>query len=321
MEQNSLNKEDISINNFPFLESNNEIHDYNGFFIQNFKSLTPEDYKIDEKPFQNNNYFLGKDPSIDKELNKEKSIEKTPESIENENKSLKESNILLKNDCNKEIVYETEKLKKDLDDKYYLGRKRRNEYDLGKHNRSQEVNLRRKAKILILEYPFDFLNEQIRKVYNNKIGNGNAIKKLLPINAKFKNDTTIQHNKDNLSKTLGEIFSEDISTKYTCYPSNHNYILIQRLLNEKDNEKRLYFKKLFNLTFLQCLRSFNGADTCEELKEFKKFNEINTKIPKDYNVQLKIYLTSFENIINSKNGRKTKIEKNEKKETKNGKKP
>ena len=83
MEQNSLNKEDISINNFPFLESNNEIHDYNGFFIQNFKSLTPEDYKIDEKPFQNNNYFLGKDPSIDKELNKEKSIEKTPESIAN----------------------------------------------------------------------------------------------------------------------------------------------------------------------------------------------------------------------------------------------
>ena len=45
---------------------------------------------------------------------------------------MKESNILLKNDCNKEIVYETEKLKKDLDNKYYLWRKKRNDYDFDK---------------------------------------------------------------------------------------------------------------------------------------------------------------------------------------------
>ena len=227
---------------------------------------------------------------------------------------MKESNILLKNDCNKEIVYETEKLKKDLDDKYYLGRKRRNEYDLGKHNRSQDVNLRRKAKILVLESALDFLNEQIRKVYNNKIGNGNAIKKLLPINAKYNNDTTIQHNKDNLSKTLAEIFSENISTKYTCYPSNHNYLLIQRLLNEKDNNKRMYLKKIFNLTFLQCLKSFIGNDSCKKLKEFKKYNGIKSKFTeRDYSEKLKLYLINFVNIIDSKKGRKTKIEKNEKK--------
>ena len=83
----------------------------------------------------------------------------------------------------------------------------------------------------------------------------------------------------------------------------------------------MYFKKIFNLTFLQCLRSFNEADICEELKEFKKFNEIKTKFPRDYNEQLKFYLISLEDIINSKKARKTKIEKNEKKETKKGKKP
>ena len=219
MEQNSLNKENIRINNFSFLGSNKEIQDYKGCFIQNLKSLTPGDYQIYVKPFQNNNYLTTKHSLIDKEQNKEKSIEKTPKSIANENKSLKEANILLKNNCNKEIVYktETEKLKKNLNDKSYLGKKRRNNYDFGKHNRYQDVNLRRKAKSLVLEYALDFLNEQIRKVYNNKIGNGNAIKKLLPINAKFKNDTTIQYNKNNLSKTLGDIFSENICTKYTCY--------------------------------------------------------------------------------------------------------
>ena len=108
-------------------------------------------------------------------------------------------------------------------------------------NRSQDVNLRRKAKILVLESALDFLNEQIRKAYNNKIGNGNAIKKLLPINTKFKNYTTIQYNKDNLSKTIGDIFSENISTKYTCYPSDHNYILIQRL------STILYYILFYNL--------------------------------------------------------------------------
>ena len=324
MEQNNLNKENISINNFSFLESNNEIQDYNGFFIQNLKSLTPDDYQIDEKPFQNNNYFSTKHSLIDKETNKEKSIEQTPESIENENKSLKETNISLKNDCNKEIVYktETEKLKANLNEKSYLRRKRKNDYDFGKYNRSQDVNLRRKAKTVVLEYALDFLNEQIRKVYNNKIGNGNAIKKLLPINAKYNNDTTIQHNKDNLSKTLAEIFSENISTKYTCYPSNHNYLLIQRLLNEKDNDKRLYFKKIFNLTFLQCLKNFIGNDACKKLKEFKKFNEIKSKFTeRDYSEKLKLYLINFVNIIDSKKGRKIKIEKNAKKEAKKGKKP
>ena len=108
MEQNSLKKENIPINNFLFLESNNEIQDYNDCFIQNLKSLTPEDYQIDEKPFQNNNYFSTKHSLIDKETNKEKSIEQTPESIANEKKSLKETNISIKNDCNKEIVYKTE---------------------------------------------------------------------------------------------------------------------------------------------------------------------------------------------------------------------
>ena len=152
----------------------------------------------------------------------------------------------------------------------------------------------------------DFLNEKIYKIYKGNIGEGITIKKLLPINRFSKGDTTIQHNKDILNKTLGDIYSINISARYSYYLPNHNSELIKRLLNEKDEKKRIYFKKLFSITFLECLKGFCGYDTCEELKDFKKFSEIKTtfKYEPEYIKELETYLNKFENIINSINGRK-----------------
>ena len=321
-----INYNQICINDSSIQEINSQNQDYSVCSYPNLKSLNPNDYKIEEEPFVNNYYFSPHNLLEDKEFNREKGIEKTTKSITNEEKGipieLNETNILFpkKNkDSNEEnIETENNKVTKGLNEKTHLGRKRRYDYCNGEHNKYSDDNLRRKAKNLVLDYTMDFLNETIKNVYNGKIGEGISIKKLLPLNRSFKCDATIQHNKDILNKTLGDIFSGNISTRYTYYSPNHNCELIKRLLNEKDESKRLYFQKIFNLTFLDCLKSFSGNVTCEELKNLKKFREIKSKFTDEteYINQLEYYLAKFENIIKSKKSKNEIMQKTKKKDKK-----
>ena len=316
---------DICTNDSFIQETNSQNQDYNFFTYSNLRSINPTDYKIEEESLLNDCYFIPKNIIKDKEKNKEKKLEKTKKSITNEEKGLaiknKHVNFLIskiKVD-NKEVIprkTEIEKLKNNLEKKPHLGRKRKNEDSIGEHTKFSGDNLRRKVKKFIIDYALDFLNEKINQIYEGNLGEGIKIKKLLPINRFSKSDTSIQHNKDILNKTLGDIFSISISARYIYYSPNHNKELIKRLLNEKDENKRLYFKKLFNITFLDCLRGFCGNDTCEELTDFKKFSEIKTKFKDepDYIKELESFLKAFENNIKSKKGRK-KRQKNEQKET------
>ena len=73
---------------------------------------------------------------------------------------------------------------------------------------------------------------------------------LISLNKALQSDITIEFNKNMLNKTLGEeIFSEEVSTRYSDYPKDFNKTLIKRLLNDKDEKKRLIFKKLFEIKF------------------------------------------------------------------------
>ena len=62
-----------------------------------------------------------------------------------------------------------------------------------------------------------------------------------------------------------KIFSEIISSKYSCHPSTHNKKLIESLINDKDEKKRNIFINIFNLTFLDCLKHFRGSEKIVEL--------------------------------------------------------
>ena len=329
MNQNTLkmgiNFNQICINDSSIQEINGQNQDYDVCSYPNFKSLKSNEYKIEEESFLNDYYYFPKNFLINKDFNKEITIEKETKVIKNKERAnpfeLKETNISFpktNKEGNEIIKTEAKELKKDLNNKTHLGRKRRNDYSSGEHNKYSDDNLRRKAKNLVLDYTMDFLNETIKSAYNGNIGEGISIKKLLPLNRNFKCDATIQHNKDILNKTLADIFSGNISTRYTYYSPNHNSELIKRLLNEKDDFKRLYFKKIFNITFLQCLKSFTGNDTCEELKKLKKFKEVKSKFTDEveYINQLELYLIKFENIIKSKKGKNEITQKNKEKEKK-----
>ena len=137
-----------------------------------------------------------------------------------------------------------------------LGRKKKNSNIKGNHNKFSGDNIIKKIKSNLLIRLAKFINIKIRKIYNNNIGYGIFQKQLLKMNQR-----QIVNSKDNklfIFKTLKEIFSDDISTKYVSYSITHNKDLIQELINERDEEKRIKFNKLFNLTFFDCLKHFRG---------------------------------------------------------------
>ena len=184
----------------------------------------------------------------------------------------------------------------------------------GEHNKFSDDNLRRKCKHIVLENLLFFLNCIIRNKYKNNIGTGINVKKLLIIKQKQISDATIQFNKDFLSKTIGDIFSDNISTRYTNYPLSHNKNLIFYLTNQRDENKKQYFEKIFNLTFLDCLKHFRGSQYIEELDGLKGFDTVKSKYrnDEDYLKSLNYYIMNFEQIINKKKARKNKIIENEK---------
>ena len=186
-------------------------------------------------------------------------------------------------------------------------KKKRERTDESKENSKYlDENLRRKVKHITLNNLFNFINEKIEEKYENKIGFGIFTKKLLIINKKQKSDCNIQFNKDFLYKSIGEIFSENISTRYNIYPLTHNKSLIQSLINDKDIDKRNFFNNLFNLRFIDVLKHFRGSEEIEVLKGLTKFNSIKAEFEsdEDYLNLLEYYIMNYENIINNKRSKK-----------------
>jgi hypothetical protein len=185
-----------------------------------------------------------------------------------------------------------------------VGRKRKLDYE--ENLKITNDNMIRKCKHLVITYCMEFLNYQIKKIYHDKIGEGIRIKKILDINNEQKVDNKLESTKVFLNKTLIEIFSVNISPKYTSFLPGHNRILIENLLNEKDEDKREKFKKIFNLTFADCIQLFLGKnDKNYELDGFPVFDEIKGELNENdkYLEKIKNYLLNFESIINSKTPR------------------
>ena len=117
----------------------------------------------------------------------------------------------------------------------------------------------------------------------------------------------IDYNKNFLHKTLDEIFSADISSKYSIHLMTHNKNLIESLINDEDEQKRKIFNEIFNLTFLDCLNHFRGSKIIEELKGLNNLEEYlkRAKIIKDkeYCTIFKYFVNNFEKIIMDKKSR------------------
>ena len=237
--------------------------------------------------------------NINKNSNKNNNIKNQ---LELEGKTKETTNIVRTNNTQKEVP----------DQDKLLNKKRENpDTNSEKSSRYSNDNTIRKIKHLILDGLLKFINEKIRKIYNNNIGFGVFQKKLLTLNQSQKVDATISFNKQFMKKKIYEIFSDRISTRYTSFPGDFNKTLINNLMNEEDPKKKVYFQKLFNLSFYDCLSHFRGTMYIKELDGLKLFSDYlkEHNDDTDYNKQLEYYLSKFEEKIDNKRQRKSKKDK------------
>ena len=134
--------------------------------------------------------------------------------------------------------------------------------------RSVSDNEIKKGRNILLNSIFRFVNKKIRIIFNNDIGKGISIKQFVKISKKELNHSNVEFDKNYLNTKLKEIFSGDISGKFTNFLINKNEKLLQNLI------KIDYFKELFELTFLQCIEHINGAKFIPLLEGFETLDEI-----------------------------------------------
>jgi len=227
---------------------------------------------------------------------------------ENKNKSEIESN-LVETPKNNELTNENETNNLKNEDNQVLKKKRgratKKENKEEAHTKYSDDNVRRKCKHIVIQNIMNFINQKIsEKVVN--IGKGMFIKKLLIINQTQIADATIKFNRLFLLKTLSEIFSEDISKRYTNYLPDHNKYVISSLINHQDENVKNYFIKLFNLKFIDCLKHFRGSIIIPELSGMTPFNELDIKSEsdEDYYQVLSYYMMNYEIVLTNKRKRK-----------------
>ena len=294
-------------------------HNDNYFSMSNLFTFNLNEQKLEESNIFNDYYILSKFQAPDESIIYNNYNEKINQLNKNDNKTINN--------------YENKKSSKDIQsmskDKLEIEKSLKNNKKKGKicikrkrnnsniHDKYSYDNIIRKIKILVLNYTLKFLNLKIKDIYKGNIGNGIFKKELVPLNHNVKYDTTIELNHKFINKTLKEIFSENISSRFkSYYLPNRNDIIINRLLNDIDEKKRLYFQRLFNIKFIQCIEAFSGTNNYEELKGFAQFENIKKELDDEqqYIDKFQFYLENFELIIKERKGRnKKQKQKNEEK--------
>jgi hypothetical protein len=163
----------------------------------------------------------------------------------------------------------------------------------------------KRIRNIILNSIIIFINKMIKIIYNNDIMKGIRIKQFLPIDKSNLSHSTVEYNKIFLHKKLKEILSEKINDKYTNFPKNKNKLLIEDLI--KSDKGGTYFKKIFDLTFLDCVEHIRGTKNFVELNGLMDIDEMlnseEFKIDKNNIDDFESAILFYEEIINTKKSR------------------
>lgn len=205
--------------------------------------------------------------------------------------------------------------------KNFLGRKTKKSGETGKHTKDSEDNKIRKIKGIFRDDLLNFINEKIKKLnlnisdidFDHTKYKGIKIE-LLKTNPKQINDTSVNGNKNLFITTIGNFFSDDLSSSYRLYPSNFNALLIAKIY-EVDKEKEV--TSILDKKYLECLqyfrkdeKSINGKDECLKGLE-TKFCELKGKLSgkgheEQYIEDVIRLIKDFENIYYKKTARKNR---------------
>ena len=304
----------------------------NSIFLANNKAFSQFNFEIsseddiNEKQSKDENYIINLDTELKTSIKEDRNIKSN---IINNEFKINNFNFFIYNCHQAEHSNNNNEAKNKNNEKFNIklsakrGRKKKRditnvngdnmEKEKKAHNKYSDDNMRKKCKNIILKYAIIFINSKIKEIYKGDIGNGNLKKQLKILKQNNKIKSTVEIDKIFLEKLLKDILSEDISNRFNNLSSDHNKIMIESLINDKDEEKNKYFNSLFNLTFLNCLNFFNGKVFIKELDGFMTFESIKDSILKKqgkaYVELLEYYLNNFKEIINKKKARKKNKEK------------
>ena len=229
-------------------------------------------------------------------------------SMENEfkdfnNMTIKEANIINKNirDCEnkkEETVHKTKNNKNVL-----LGRKRKDDNKKRNHDKYSFDNLLRKIKHNLLESFRRLVNEKIKTNYEKE---NISSMELIKINQEQADNIKVDYNKIFIKKSLKDIFSVDTTTKNLC-GQDHNKILIEKLLEEKDDIEINVFVKLFNFQFLDLIKYVIGEkEGLDELEGLTLPNNLRESLLNDKEYENTFYYTlkNLEKLLDERKSRK-----------------
>jgi len=229
-------------------------------------------------------------------LNKDNNIFGIKKDSKENNKEI----INIKDDLGNINIYNEKNEDKNINKK----RKRKNNEDKIYINSNK---ITKKIRISVLNAIIRFINKKLKIDFNNNLGIGINLKHFLQISKRELSHSKINFDKEFLRKTLKEILSFNISEKYSNYIPTHNKNLVNYLLN-LDNKGENY-KKLFELTFLDCIEYIrgtkyinilNGLDKIDDIIKYEKY------IDEDEMENFKHYLLNYESILYGKKTRNSK---------------
>ena len=304
----------------------------NSIFLANNKAFSQFNFEIsseddiNEKQSKDENYIINLDTELKTSIKEDRNIKSN---IINNEFKINNFNFFIYNCHQAEHSNNNNEAKNKNNEKFNIklsakrGRKKKRditnvngdnmEKEKKAHNKYSDDNMRKKCKNIILKYAIIFINSKIKEIYKGDIGNGSLKKQLKILKQNNKIKSTVEIDKIFLEKLLKDILSEDISNRFNNLSSDHNKIMIESLINDKDEKKNKYFNSLFNLTFLNCLNFFIGKVFIKELDGFITFESIKDSILKKqgkaYVELLEYYLNNFKEIINKKKARKKNKEK------------
>jgi hypothetical protein len=246
---------------------------FNPFHINTFEEKNPllSDPFEDAQSFQTNGIISQLDPNYNNNLNTINFTHNADDIIPNSNEDLEEgSNEVLEEGSNEDL-----------------------EEEIGRAD-----TLRKNIKRKVLKYSMKFINENIT---NKKY----RIKKIEPNQVE---NVKVDFEQIFMYKTLGDIFSAKVSSKYTSIidPENYNKNRIQKL--RSSNEK---LRNIFDITFIGCLEHFfcqsnkeelNGMKTCED----EDISYKNKEEKKDIINYGKVYKEKVSQSIPSRGGKRKK---------------
>ena len=262
-----------------------------------------------------------KDEILTEKIDKESSY--INEKINEKENTLSKSILEEKNDKNKkksdiiidkkyiELIHSKIKTnilsKRPFKEKKVLGRKRKENEGLGEHNKFSDDNIIRKIKHVILDNVMKFTNKKIHILYSYENEKVLRERELFKLKQNPRISSRTNYNKKFLDKKLVEIFSNDISSKYSRFPTNHNKKLIESMINGKDEKKKIVFNKIFNLTFVECLNHFRGSKKIDELEGVSNLDNYlkskKMKLNEEYSNLFIYFVNNYEKVIMEKKSR------------------